>query len=439
MDHQGLLVHTNMFIMKFAGAAAFYTLPLIVGGSPCFVPTPVKRSRISTRQSNLSLQQALKPEVEDSPDDTKSDVRRRGILSLLSATAGGAIVSSTPQDYQALAASSDGLLADLPMTRLRLPAGGIGRDYILVQLTIQGEGPYDFMIDSGLTTEMITPHLQQSLRIGVDGRNKPMVKGLAAGGSTSSQLVQLEGAALCCGKFAKEGARELPLPPLYAVVTDFPQEHLDPQHDPVEGMLGMEMLDLFDCEFDFDAKRFRLWAPGTGAQAAVKAGLVEIPSVVLNESGLLGIRVESVQQQKQPVLGVLDCGASFSALNWKAAEILGLPTDRSAYRNEPAVATLGIDGRPMQMPTKEVAFTFAGESTKTAEGYKFDAPPKSWKPWAPVRVGIADLPIFTQLLGDGVNPYKGPAVLIGLDVLSQRRFIFETGKTRARRMFVAPS
>ena len=38
---------------------------------------------------------------------------------------------------------------------------------------------------------------------------------------------------------------EFPLPRLNAVVVDFPQEHLDPSHD-VVGMLGMEMLELFD-------------------------------------------------------------------------------------------------------------------------------------------------------------------------------------------------
>jgi len=38
--------------------------------------------------------------------------------------------------------------------------------------------------------------------------------------------VPLEGAALCCGDFPLTGGKELPLPPLNAVVTSFPQEHL---------------------------------------------------------------------------------------------------------------------------------------------------------------------------------------------------------------------
>lgn len=33
--------------------------------------------------------------------------------------------------------------------RIKLPKGGVGRDYVLIQLTINGAGPYDFMLDSG--------------------------------------------------------------------------------------------------------------------------------------------------------------------------------------------------------------------------------------------------------------------------------------------------
>jgi hypothetical protein len=237
--------------------------------------------------------------VDSTHKDAAPNARRRNILSVLGGT-GGALLSKPTIKGADAASDGDISLADLPMKRLHLPSGGIGRDYVIVQLMIKGEGPYDFMIDSGLTTEMITPHLQETLEIGTKSRKKSMVSGLGAGGSTQgSQLVALEDAALCCGKFAQPGATTLPLPPLYAVVTDFPQEHIDPQHDPVEGMLGMEMLNLFDVDFDFGAGRFRLRAPGTAAQAAE---LVEIPSMILNEWGLLGIRVESLLNQKQPVL-----------------------------------------------------------------------------------------------------------------------------------------
>jgi hypothetical protein len=53
--------------------------------------------------------------------------------------------------------------------------------------------------------------------------------------------VSLQGAALCCGNFPGLGGNDrLALPPLNAVVLDFPQSHLDPAHD-VAGMLGQEV------------------------------------------------------------------------------------------------------------------------------------------------------------------------------------------------------
>jgi hypothetical protein len=57
-----------------------------------------------------------------------------------------------------------------------------------------------------------------------------------------------------------------------------------------------------------------------------------------------------------------------------------------------------------------------------------------------------DLPVFAQLLGDGDarKPFNGPAALIGLDVLAQRRVVLEAippalARTvgRRRRLFVA--
>lgn len=67
--------------------------------------------------------------------------------------------------------------------------GGVGRDYAAVQLTVGGKGPYRFMVDSGLTAELITPHLQQELNIST---GKAQVLGLGAGGlSAPASLVRV--------------------------------------------------------------------------------------------------------------------------------------------------------------------------------------------------------------------------------------------------------
>lgn len=88
----------------------------------------------------------------------------------------------------------------------------------------------EFMIDTGLTTEMVTPHLQHILY--GDKKSKYSTKGLGAGGSTSSALIPLRGVSLCC--LPDQNTEPFQLPDMTAVVTDFPQEHVDPQHD-IEG------------------------------------------------------------------------------------------------------------------------------------------------------------------------------------------------------------
>jgi hypothetical protein len=63
---------------------------------------------------------------------------------------------------------------------------------------------------------------------------------------------------------------------------------------------------------------------------------------VVNESGLLAIRATSPgAPSPQPFTALLDCGASFSAINWAAARLVGLPArgDR-AYQRGPQIYSL---------------------------------------------------------------------------------------------------
>jgi hypothetical protein len=92
------------------------------------------------------------------------------------------------------------------------------------------------------------------------------------------------------------------------------------------------------------------------------------------------------------------------------------------------------------MPTASVKFTFAGNAYKgsSPNDLRFEEPPSNFKPWDSVSLAIGDLPVFKDLLGDGKSEYTMPTVLVGLDILAQRRIILESGKGRTRRIFVAP-
>ena len=219
---------------------------------------------------------------------------------------------------------------------------------------------------------------------------------------------------------------------------------LDPAHDPVEGMIGMEVLEQFDVDFDFPAGRLRLWKPHTVESVAKKAGLATVEAVVVNETLLLGFRIVSSSAQKddtggiaaQPFLGVVDCGASFSVVNWAAASLLGLPPQNDdSWKKSPAVTGMGVDGRPQLLPTKSIGLSYVG-NPKSRTNMSFEGPPSDFKPWDQVQVAVGDLPVFSQLLGDGRTPYKGPAGVVGLDILTQRRLILETSATRQRRIYV---
>lgn len=221
---------------------------------------------------------------------------------------------------------------------------------------------------------------------------------------------------------------------------------MDPAHDPVEGMIGMEVLEQFDVDFDFPAGRLRLWKAHSIESVAKKAGLKTIDAVVVNETRLLGFRVVSASAPRdssgylasQPFLGVVDCGSSFTVVNWAAAPFLGLPPQNDGvYKKSPMVAGLGVDGKPQLMPTTNIGLSYCGYPKKDSTStMAFEAAPKDWKPWDRISVAVGDLPVFSQLLGDGRTPYRGPAGIIGLDILSQRRLILETSNSRRRRIFV---
>ncbi len=102
---------------------------------------------------------------------------------------------------------------------------------------------------------------------------------------------------------------------------------MDPDHDPVEGMIGMEVLEQFDVDFDFPAGRLRLWKPHSVESVARRAGMTTIDALVVNETRLLGFRVVPSAATTataagtkgsssntgrvvaaQPFLGVVDCG-----------------------------------------------------------------------------------------------------------------------------------
>mmetsp|Transcript_25920 Transcript_25920/g.83968 ORF Transcript_25920/g.83968 Transcript_25920/m.83968 type:complete len:185 (+) Transcript_25920:85-639(+) len=160
---------------------------------------------------------------------------RRRSLEMGAAGLGGGWLKPT-----LVAAGKTSPLVDVPLRRLRLPRGGFGRDYVLVGIELEGQKE-EFLLDTGLSVELVTPKLREQLHLGASGVS---VEGATAGGTGAYEVVELKGARV-------EGI-ELPL--LHSTVADFPMEHIDPKHD-VTGMLGLSssvLLVLFFGVIRFD-------------------------------------------------------------------------------------------------------------------------------------------------------------------------------------------
>jgi len=298
-------------------------------------------------------------------------------------------------------------LVDIPLRRLRLPKGGVGRDYVLVPIDIPGEGTQEFMLDSGLTTEMITPVLKKRLGLASIG----LVEGTTGAGTRDYNVVEIKGASV-------EGVT---VPTLHATISDFPQEHMDPQHD-VTGMLGLELMDAFDVDIDFVRKRLRFWRRGDGTDVARSAEMAEIPAARL-PSGTVAVRVAGREGFNQPFAGIVDCGSSFSILSVEAAKLSGVDTSHLSSVNAPKLIAVGVDGKPFPLPLISVPLRLMGGLDKQSGQFENSAPVST------IPVGVGDLPAFLDLL-DGRSK---AAALIGIDFWSQGRVIFIGGDEGSRK------
>merc|ERR1719240_2581759 len=153
-----------------------------------------------------------------------------------------------------------------------LPDGSIGEGYIPVPVKLTNskgeERLVHFILDSGLTTTMITPDLRKWLDQKEPRGGGMTANGFAAGGSSTLHVCPLNG--------AEVGGCGIQLPRMSAVVLDFPQAQIeDPRYD-IQGMLGMEFVSQFDLDVDFPAGKIRLWNPGEGVKQAQEDKLVAV-------------------------------------------------------------------------------------------------------------------------------------------------------------------
>ena len=90
------------------------------------------------------------------------------------------------------------------------------------------------------------------------------------------------------------------------------------------------------------------------------------------------------------------------------------------------VTIIGVDGRPLQLPlTSEVTLPLGGKG----------GPEDGWETAVSLRTSraaLGDLPAL-KIFANGK-----PAVLLGLDVLGNRRLVFTAGSGPTRHLYIGP-
>lgn len=272
----------------------------------------------------------------------------------------------------------------LPLSLVAAPLGATvplsvaQTGHVTVPVTVNGRGPFAFVIDSGAETTALYARFVAAQTLAA-----------AASGAT---LV------------GQTGTTSVPLVPLREVVVDghvargIEAVQLDDRKDgvPLDGILGLDVLGDRTVDFDFRGKRVTITP---GRRGAAPKGAITATRVT---GGLLAIPVEVNGARG---LAVVDTGARETRVNGRFARAAGLRGGTG-----PKTTVYGATNNAIELVAAQArTVSFGGVALRDT----------------PIR--IADLPVFAQF---GIA--DRPAMLLGADYLADQRMIvdFVTGTIR---------
>lgn len=253
------------------------------------------------------------------------------------------------------------------------------KGHLVTQVRIAGHGEQWFVVDTGAAASALYAHA--CTRMGLSAEPGAAIDMHAAGGSQRVQRYRLPRLSV-----AGVDADRL-------LVSGLPEGI---QHgDEVTGVLGGDVLGRHLVEFDLASGRLGLHR--SGERPPSTRGWDEVPVRLMPRVGLVMLEV---MLDGTPVTAVLDTGARQTFVNWRAARAAGV----TAKRN------------PARMKT-------AGGATRHAVHYSlqaFDGIAIGRTRFRESALAISDLPVFASIGMD-----RGPAMIMGLDLLGGRRFLID--------------
>ena len=269
--------------------------------------------------------------------------------------------------------------------------------WFTVSATVNGEGPYDFIIDTGATQSLVFQNLADSQNFSATGGPPQMILGLATQGAFDPYLI----GDIAIGGAALTGLETVILP-------DWSVEQ-KPQ-----GIIGLDLLKDYVMLFDAEAGMLHLYdhaapPPGGFTRRWRRAGL---------EAENFGLDIDNLytvtgRVSNRSVTFLLDLGASGTVVNRAAA---------SSFSRRGVSIRIIPSGSEARARISDVFEESADAQSVVANRIRIGR-----NTWYRHILVVHDAPIFDEL---GVQ--EEPFGLFGADLVRERSFMldFRTGEMR---------
>src|SRR3954452_15274935 len=189
--------------------------------------------------------------------------------------------------------------------RFRLAGGA--QPLILVPVEVNEHGPFDFILDTGAGTSLLSLELASKLNVKVLGSKQ----GQSAGGAVSVSLAKVDSVAVGTARLPDLDVGIVDLKQIGAVVGA-----------KIDGDLGYNFLKSFRISIDYEKLSLRLDDPRK-LDVFNRSGQTEVPLRLANPAKPL-ILVEVHANRKGPFQFAIDTGTSTTAITPEVAKKLGI-------------------------------------------------------------------------------------------------------------------
>ncbi|MGB5510866.1 MAG: retropepsin-like aspartic protease [Woeseiaceae bacterium] len=259
---------------------------------------------------------------------------------------------------------------------------------IVVEATVNGAGPFEFILDSAASISAVFDRLSDQLSLEIIPGQVVKIRGVVASGEFSLMDV----GHLTFGTETWESPRVVSLPSDSEAAGD------------LDGVLGVDFLSRYAVFFSARDRVIRLYPPELVARQAYR-GWSSIPLTVRSISkGGPAVYFIDIEIDGHEIPAVFDLGAGVNMINWKGAGRLGVRRPLRG-RNEVIIGAIDTMTVLARLDAREV----------TTAGIR----------WRNENFAIADLEIFeTLMIADR------PTAILGATLFTQRDFIIDFQRNR---------